>query len=117
MPTVGTGNPDSPRFAPLERDPTADSIGCRICFGAKYQSDYEGRDRRRRGWRLILEALRDPDEDGSDADFRVLFDERRRGVRRGRRVLHRAFRQLLRRQREYEQTPILIGALLQDTET
>jgi hypothetical protein len=92
--------------------PTLDCIGCRVCFDARYQSDYMGRHRRCRGWQLIMALFEDPTGGQRDVESESLLAERRRGVRRGRRVLRRQARHLFKRMGEAEQVPALFAALL-----
>jgi hypothetical protein len=74
-------------------------IGCRLCLGARYETDYQARSRRRRFVALVhafgAGAL-DFDKDAQQ-ELAWLLAPRRRGVRRGRRVHLRAVRALVRR--------------------
>ena len=94
-------------------DPRA-PIGCRLCLQARYYSDYPARDRRRRFVALVhaLGSGRlDADE---DEELDVLLAPRRRGVRRGRRIVLRTVRALLRLQARCEAIPAILqtGGLL-----
>ena len=65
-------------------------VACRRCWHAQYTSDYPGRQQQARLRDVLLRAA-----GGStpiDREITLLCARRRRGVRRGRRVLRRAIR-------------------------
>jgi len=70
-------------------------VACRVCLAARYSADYPARDRRRR-----LVALFHATGEGGlgveDQELDALLAPRRRGIRRGRRLVHRAARALIR---------------------
>jgi hypothetical protein len=79
----------------LATDPRA-PLGCRVCLRARYAAaDYAARHRRRR-FIAIVHALGSGrlDVEHDDAELDMLLAPRRRGVRRGRRILMRAARAL-----------------------
>jgi len=81
----------------IATEPTA-TISCRICLQARYSVDYPSRDRRRRFVAFFHAAGRGEFDVDDDRELDVLLARRRRGVRRGRRVLLRAARALARQQ-------------------
>jgi hypothetical protein len=91
-------------------------IGCRQCFNARYLSDYLGRYRRRRQGQLWRELLWITAEEAQEAEATELRAARRRGVKQGRRVFKRAVRQLLKKQREYEDAPDLLASYWKTSE-
>jgi len=68
-------------------------IACIRCLQARYGSDYPARERRRR-FVALFNALGDDGLGLADAELDLLLAPRRRGVRRGRRILLRAARAL-----------------------
>ncbi len=72
-------------------------IGCRRCLGAVYLTDYPGRRRDRQLTALLGNFLADESltlDARRDRELDALLGKRRRGIRRGRRVLRRALRRL-----------------------
>lgn len=70
---------------------------CRRCWGAVYSADYPGRHFWRRFSALLGGTLSDQPfelDDQSERELDLLLAKRRRGVRRGRRILVRALRHL-----------------------
>jgi hypothetical protein len=88
-------------------EPTT-TIGCRLCLQARYAGDYPARDRRRRFVALVHALGRGEFDVDSDEELDVLLARRRRGVRRGRRVLLRAARALGRLQARYNAIPAIL---------
>jgi hypothetical protein len=91
----------------------ASPVACRRCLGAVYSADYPGR---HRGRQLAI-LLRGVVLGGSlaalehcERRLNLLLAKRRRGIRRGRRIFVRAFRQLERIRKE----PDFVASLLSD---
>lgn len=68
-------------------------IGCRTCLRARYARDYPGRDRRRQ-FVALVHGLGDGSLGLQSEELDLLLAPKRRGVRRGRRVLRRTIRAL-----------------------
>ena len=69
-------------------------FGCRRCLPARYLKDYPGRERRARFLELFAGLTEGSLESQRERDLTTVSGPRRRGVRRGRRVLQRGFRLL-----------------------
>lgn len=73
-------------------------VGCRACFRARYISDYRTRHRDRRLLTVVRHVVVDGSvpllDDRCQRDLDLVAAKRRRGVRRGRRVLTRLLRHL-----------------------
>ncbi len=75
-------------------------LACRRCWRAQYTSDYPRQQQQtRRRDVLLLAAGGSP---ALDRELQLLSAQRRRGVRRGRRVFQRAVRLLVKQHREIE---------------
>ena len=75
-------------------------VACRRCWRAQYTSDYPRQQQQtRRRDVLLLAAGGSP---ALDRELQLLSAQRRRGVRRGRRVFQRAVRLLVKQHREIE---------------
>ena len=71
-------------------------IACRRCQNAHYVTDYPSRRRDRRLVALMRSMAHGSLDEAGDRELNALFAKRRRGIRRGRRVLHRAARALVK---------------------
>jgi hypothetical protein len=90
----------------------ASPVACRRCLGAVYSADYPGRHR----WRQLGTLLRGFVSDGSltldeqgERELDLLLAKRRRGIRRGRRVLRRALRRLAHMRTEPDAVEALVN--------
>src|SRR5262245_347351 len=84
-------------------------IGCRLCLQARYVSDYPARDRRRRFVALVNALGTGGIDEDAERDLDVLLARRRRGVRRGRRILLRAACALGRLHARYDALPDILN--------
>jgi len=69
-------------------------VGCRLCLEARYSADYPARHRRRRFVELLRSSASGTIDEECQKEVDLLLARRRRGVRRGRRLVPRAARAL-----------------------
>ena len=97
----------------MSSEGSAIAVACRRCLGAVYSADYPARHCWRETSALITGFLADgsiPGIERCKRELDVLLAKRRRGVRRGRRVLCRALRALVRLSKQ----PDTAGSLIRD---